>query len=74
MLALYLVDPAWGTNEDYLKALLWGGVISEGVAYVAAILARTFPGTIHRMIVHHHLQLREHTPTNAPSGPSGRRS
>jgi hypothetical protein len=24
--------------------------------------ARAFPGTIHRMIVHHHLQLRQHPP------------
>ena len=44
MLSLYLTDPAWGTSEDYVKALLWGAVISEGVAYVAAILAHLAPG------------------------------
>lgn len=40
---LYMVDPAWGTNEDYVKALLWGAVVGEGVALVAAIIANRFP-------------------------------
>jgi hypothetical protein len=43
MLTLYLANPAWGTNQDYVKALLWGAVISEGAAYVAAILAHAYP-------------------------------
>jgi hypothetical protein len=43
MLSLYLADPAWGTNEDYVKALLWGAVVSEGVALVGAVIANQFP-------------------------------
>lgn len=41
--ALYLVDPTWGTNDDYVKAMLWGAVLPEGAALVAAAIARRFP-------------------------------
>jgi|GEM_PF-6295841 len=43
--ALYLTDAAWGTPEDYLKALLWGGFAAEGVKLVVALADRTGPAT-----------------------------
>jgi hypothetical protein len=41
LLALYLTSSTWGAPEDYLKAFLWGSVVSEGVKYAAALAART---------------------------------
>jgi hypothetical protein len=41
LLALYVVTPTWGTPGDYLKALLWGSVVSEGTKAVTALVAKT---------------------------------
>ena len=43
MLSLYFSDAGWGTNDDYLKALLWGGAVAEGIALVGTLLGRVFP-------------------------------
>jgi hypothetical protein len=45
LLALYVSSDTWGAPGDYLKAILWGSVVSEGVKYVAALVARTGPAT-----------------------------
>jgi hypothetical protein len=43
LVALYATSATWGTPGDYLKALLWGTVVSEGVKQVTALVARTGP-------------------------------
>ena len=43
LLVLYSTSPAWGAPGDYLKAFLWGSVVSEGVKAVTALVARTGP-------------------------------
>jgi hypothetical protein len=43
LLAVYLTTPAWGAPGDYLKALLWGSVVSEGAKAVTKIAARQWP-------------------------------
>jgi len=37
---LYLKQATWGTTADYLYALLWGSVVSEGLKYAASIVGR----------------------------------
>lgn len=44
LLTLYFADAAWGQPDDYLKAVLWGGVVTEGITLVGALVARTWPG------------------------------
>jgi hypothetical protein len=41
LLALYSASPTWGTPADYLKAFLWGSVVSEGVKAVTALVGKT---------------------------------
>jgi hypothetical protein len=43
LLSLYFANPAWGTPKDYLEALLWGAVVSEGLKYVNSIVSRVWP-------------------------------
>ncbi len=38
---LYFVDAGWGEPLDYVKALLWGGVVGEGATVAAALASRT---------------------------------
>ena len=45
LILLYFASPTWGTPGDYLKALLWGSVVSEGVKQVTALVARTGPAS-----------------------------
>jgi hypothetical protein len=45
LVALYATSPTWGSPGDYLKALLWGTVVSEGVKQVTALVARTGPAS-----------------------------
>jgi hypothetical protein len=40
LVALYFADSSWGEPQDYLAALLWGGVTAEGVKLLAAIADR----------------------------------
>ncbi len=42
MLALYFANPTWGAPADYLKALLWGSTVSEGLKYVNVLLRRVW--------------------------------
>ncbi|MCW5849900.1 MAG: hypothetical protein KIT87_07435 [Anaerolineae bacterium] len=42
MLALYFSNPSWGSPADYLKALLWGSTVSEGLKYVNVLLRRVW--------------------------------
>lgn len=44
-LTLYVKNPQWGTPSDYLTALLWGSVISEGSKYVVNLANRVLPLT-----------------------------
>jgi len=37
---LYLKEEVWGTPADYLYALLWGSVVSEGLKYAAGLAER----------------------------------
>jgi hypothetical protein len=41
LLTLYVTSGTWGAPGDYLKAFLWGSVVSEGVKFAAALAART---------------------------------
>jgi hypothetical protein len=41
LLALYSTSPTWGTPADYLKALLWGSVVSEGIKTITALVAKS---------------------------------
>jgi hypothetical protein len=43
MLTLYFSDSGWGQPDDYLKALLWGSLVSEGLKYTAALATRLLP-------------------------------
>jgi ABC-type cobalamin/Fe3+-siderophores transport system ATPase subunit len=43
LVVLYSVTPSWGTPSDYLKALLWGGGVSEGIKVVTALVAKSGP-------------------------------
>ncbi len=43
MAALYFVDPAWGTDEDYVKAILWGATVAEATNLLALLVTRTLP-------------------------------
>lgn len=43
LIALYFATPGWGSEADYLKAFLWGAVLSEGVKYAGSIVARVWP-------------------------------
>jgi hypothetical protein len=45
MLAIYFSDAAWGQPQDYLQAILWGGVVAEGVKLTGALVARVWPGS-----------------------------
>lgn len=45
LLALYFAGDVWGLPEDYLKALLWGGTVAEGVRLVAQLVSRTWGAT-----------------------------
>jgi hypothetical protein len=45
MEALYLNTPAWGSAGDYLTALLWGAVTSEGVKLIVNIARQQWPIT-----------------------------
>jgi hypothetical protein len=42
-LALYFKNPFWGTYQDYLAALLWGAIGSQGLKYVANIVNKVLP-------------------------------
>ena len=42
LLALYFSNPTWGSPVDYLKALLWGSTVSEGLKYVNVLLRRVW--------------------------------
>ena len=42
LLALYFGNPVWGAPADYLKALLWGSTVSEGLKYVNVLLRRVW--------------------------------
>ena len=42
MLTLYFANPTWGAPADYLKALLWGSTVSEGLKYVNVLLRRVW--------------------------------
>ncbi len=39
-LTLYFADADWGSPKDYLNALLWGSVVSEGIKFVADMVDR----------------------------------
>lgn len=39
-LTLYFESPSWGAPADYLKAILWGSVMSEGLKYVGNLVNR----------------------------------
>ena len=41
LLTLYVTSPTWGAPGDYLKAFLWGSVVSEGTKAVAGLVGRT---------------------------------
>jgi hypothetical protein len=43
MAALYLNSPAWGSAGDYITAVLWGSVTSEGLKLVAGLLTQQSP-------------------------------
>ena len=42
LLVLYFSNPTWGAPADYLKALLWGSTVSEGLKYVNVLLRRVW--------------------------------
>lgn len=42
-LLLYHANPQWGAAQDYLKAFLWGAVLSEGLRYVTGIVTHQGP-------------------------------
>ncbi len=44
-LTLYYASPTWGAPADYLKAFLWGSVISEGLKYVSNLVGRLWPAS-----------------------------
>ena len=37
---LYLTKAVWGTSADYLYAILWGSIVSEGLKYAAGLVNR----------------------------------
>jgi hypothetical protein len=37
---LYLTKAVWGTPADYLYAILWGSIVSEGLKYAAGLVNR----------------------------------
>jgi hypothetical protein len=39
---LYLSKAVWGTPADYLYAVLWGSVVSEGLKYATSIVERAW--------------------------------
>jgi hypothetical protein len=43
MAALYLKTPAWGSAGDYVAALLWGSVTSEGIRLIVTIVGKRWP-------------------------------
>jgi hypothetical protein len=43
LLALYFTSSTWGAPGDYLKAFLWGSVLSEGIKYVTSLVTRSGP-------------------------------
>ena len=43
MAALYLTVPTWGSAGDYIAALLWGSVTSEGVKLVVNAVGKRWP-------------------------------
>ena len=45
LVVLYVPSATWGSPSDYLKAFLWGSVVSEGTKAVAAIVAKLSPTT-----------------------------
>jgi hypothetical protein len=42
-LTLYLSNPSWGLPGDYVKAFLWGSVVSEGLKWANSTLTRILP-------------------------------
>jgi hypothetical protein len=40
LLTLYFPTATWGGPGDYLKAILWGSVVSEGIKYVTSLVGR----------------------------------
>lgn len=44
LLALYFADDVWGQPTDYLEAILWGAILTEGAKQVAALVTKAFPG------------------------------
>jgi hypothetical protein len=43
MAALYLKTPAWGSAGDYIAALLWGSVTSEGIKLIVNVVGKRWP-------------------------------
>jgi len=43
MAALYLNAPAWGSAGDYVAALLWGSVTSEGIKLIVNVIGKRWP-------------------------------
>lgn len=41
--AQYLASSSWGSANDYVKAFLWGAVVSEGLKAVANLVGRIWP-------------------------------
>jgi hypothetical protein len=41
--ALYMTSAAWGSPSDYLQALLWGSVVSEGAKYFTSTITKLVP-------------------------------
>jgi hypothetical protein len=41
--ALYFVAPGWGQPQDYLNAVLWGGVVGQGATVAAGLASRVLP-------------------------------
>ena len=40
MISLYFIADGWGSDADYLTAILWGGVGTGGLAYVINLVSR----------------------------------
>jgi hypothetical protein len=44
-LSLYLASDHWGSPANYLEALLWGSVVSEGLKYVTNMVGKVWKPT-----------------------------
>lgn len=42
VLVLYFASTTWGSGADYLKAVLWGSTVSEGLKLAGSLAARTW--------------------------------